>query len=613
MLLGIISFACTDEEDTEQLEKGDDTTDVRGGRFVTTTITVSTAAPDLSVDLEGTRAGSDKANIEHDQTENGGRFQNIIVVVTNDKDSVYAIHCNKWYEDHPTSTGVKKYEVIFPDVQIYTTDGKKAKVYAFGNVDMDRWNTINGYTVEATRKLISEYAEINNLITAKLKVDNADIYNLSFVPGSGNYKVGDNDKITNTCTGMPVNGTADAEVKKGATKFTVHMRRVCARLQVTFRNFTGTYKVYGSNNIESSNNVYVDKFVIKEVLTTTTDYFHDSVAKGNDYTPSVTGAVDFDILKALGGSKTNDHEINKIENGKDLTVSMYVFENKKGTGGAYTYDLKVDRGKNLGLNTTVIDPENAYVIWNNSSNVTNPSSISYRNGKIQVSRKQTSYESIPFSDQVFWQFVEAPKPHVDNVYALKHFQIDINTDRHIESDIYLTRVTDNDIDWGFLGAFYSYTHINSSPATQLSKAQYIQFKRESENANKFTMNLLNGNNINRDYWDTSWGSQRHVMLTLCDNSHDSNNKNQLSTQRTNFWSGNKLGNYDWTLYAKYIIKKDKLFGEGQDDDVTQYGKITRNSSYSMEFSVMPNYEMKQELLVNCVRDQKTISWESVDK
>ena len=71
--------------------------------------------------------------------------------------------------------------------------------------------------------------------------------------------------------------------------------------------------------------------------------------------------------------------------------------------------------------------------------------------------------------------------------------------------------------------------------------------------------------------------------------------------------------YPWVFFAKYIIKKDNLFGEGKDEAVTQYNKITRNSSYSMDFSVMPNYEMKQELLVNCVRDQKTISWESVDK
>ena len=96
------------------------------------------------------------------------------------------------------------------------------------------------------------------------------------------------------------------------------------------------------------------------------------------------------------------------------------------------------------------------------------------------------------------------------------------------------------------------------------------------------------------------------MLTVKDD--------KLVTQSSDykFLASQSLSKYDWTLYAKYIIKSGQ-FGEGKDDDVTQYKKITRNSSYSMDFSVMPNYEMKQELLVNCVRDQKTISWESVDK
>ena len=594
MLLGIISFACTDEEDTEQLEKGDDTTDVRGGRFITTTITVSTAAPDLSVDLEGTRAGNDKANIEHDQTENGGRFQNVVVVVTNDKDSVYAIHCNKWYGDRPTSTGVKQYEVIFPDVQIYTTNGEKAKVYAFGNVDMDRWNTINGYTVEATRKLISEYAEINNLITADLSVINDDIYNIRFVPESGNYKVGD-DEVTNTCTGMPVNGTADAEVKKGATKFSVHMRRVCARLQVTFRNFTGTYKDY-QTKVNKPNNVYVDEFVIKKVLAKKTNYFHDSVAKGNNYTPSDTVAVDFDILKALGGSKTNDHEINKIVNGDDLVVSMYVFENKKGTGDAYTYNLKVDRGKNLGLNTTNIDTANAYVIWNN----TFLHSIAYNDEKICASCMQTAADEIPFNEQVFWKFVSSngkTKP----AYMLNYYKMeDDSIDFYKHTDKYFGK--QKDPDWNSS----NYKEIENK-LTDKSTAQYMQFIKKS-GENKFTISLLGNPDI--DYW----GKHRYFLITYSVYSMLTVKDDKLVTQSSDyqFLASQSLSKYDWTLYAKYIIKSGQ-FGEGKDDDVTQYKKITRNSSYSMDFSVMPNYEMKQELLVNCVRDQKTISWESVDR
>lgn len=600
MLLGIVSFACSDDEEMEQEKKENDATDVRSGRFVTTTITVSAAAPALSVGLEGTRAGNDQANIDHDQTENGGRFQNIVVVVTNDKDSVYAIHCNKWYGDRPTSTGVKQYEVIFPDVQIYTTVGKKAKVYAFGNVDIDRWNTINGYTVEATRKKIGEYAEINNLLIAKLSVDDADLYSLSFVPESGNYKVG-GDKVTDKCTGMPVNGTADAEVKKGATKFSVHMRRVCARLEVTFRNFTGQYKDYVLKT-NLPNNVYVDEFVIKKILAKSTNYFHDSVAKGNNYTPSETGTVNFNILEALGGS--NDHDINKIENGDDLVVSMYVFENNKGTeDDAYTYDLKVDRGKNLGLNTTVIDPENAYVIWNREK--LNSIAFNKDESKICASSEQTSADRIPFTEQVFWKLELATDAKLSPIYKLKHFPIDITNDKFIEgTNNYLQQQTPPGggiTGWGNTG----FINILDAPTSVYNDIQYIQFVLNPIGTNQYTMNLLKNHQHTTDYWGEFIGFKRYLTLTVSGN-------NVLSKQRSEF-AASRLGNYDWTLYAKYIIKKGNKFGEGKDETVTQYPKITRNSSYSMDFSVMPNYEMRQELLVNCVRDQKTISWESVDK
>lgn len=599
VLLGFFSFACSDD-DVEQTE-GEESADVYGGDPITTTVKVCVSAPDVSVDIESaTRA--DNANIEYAQPENGGRFQNIVVVVTDNSDNVYAIHCNKWYDGAPTSTGVKQYEVIFPDLKINATTGK---VYALGNVSTDVYNTISGYSVSGATA-ISNYTEINNLIktSTNIRVTTANLYKLSFKPQAGNFKVGSTD-VTTACSGMPVNAVDTAIVKKGATVFDVKMRRVCARLQVTFRNFTGQYIDYETNT-PKNNNVYVDQFTINRVLATSSKYFYDGSA------PSNTGSEPFNILDALGG--TNDHEINRIENGKDITISMYVFENKKGTNSTdYQYNLKVDRGKSLGLNTTTIDPENAYVIWNNNSELTNPSSISYRDGKIQVSRKQTSYDNIPFSDQVFWQFVEAPKPHVDNVFALKHFQVDVKTDKHVKSDIYLTRVTDDYIDWGTLGLFYSYKHINSSPATQLSKAQYIQFKQKTATANEFTMNLLNESKVNRDYWDSVWllftTTYRHLMLTLCNDDHDSNNNNQLSTQRSDFWNGNMLGNYDWTLYAKYIIKPNQTLRDNK-GTITQ---IERNHSYELEFKVMPNYDTKQELLVNCVRRQNDVDWSETQK
>lgn len=120
------------------------------------------------------------------------------------------------------------------------------------------------------------------------------------------------------------------------------------------------------------------------------------------------------------------------------------------------------------------------------------------------------------------------------------------------------------------------------------------------------MNLMKTHDQENDYWEKFLIIfYRYNLLTVDDG--------KLSKQRSEVQLSGRLGNYDWTLYAKYIIKKGNKFGEGKDETVTQYPKITRNSSYSMDFSVMPNYEKKQELLVNCVRDQKTISWESVDK
>ena len=186
------------------------------------------SAPDVSVDVD-TRAGGDKANIEYEQPENGGRFQNIVVVVTDNSDKVYAIHCNKWYNNsNPTSAGMKQYEVIFPDLKINDTRGK---VYALGNVSTDVYETISGYTVSGTTALSTTYMpEVYNLIkTATISADEANLHKLSFTPKKGNFKVGE-QSVTTTCSGMPVNAMATATIQKGATIFNVHMKRVCARL-----------------------------------------------------------------------------------------------------------------------------------------------------------------------------------------------------------------------------------------------------------------------------------------------------------------------------------------------------------------------------------------------
>ena len=50
--------------------------------------------------------------------------------------------------------------------------------------------------------------------------------------------------------------------------------------------------------------------------------------------------------------------------------------------------------------------------------------------------------------------------------------------------------------------------------------------------------------------------------------------------------------------------------KGNGSNITQ---IERNHSYELEFKVMPNYETKQDLIVNCVRKQNEISWEETQK
>lgn len=577
MLLGIFSFACSDD-DMEQTEV-EESADVYGGEPITTTVKVCVSAPDVSVDIESATRAADNANIEYAQPENGGRFQNIVVVVTDNSDKVYAIHCNKWYDGAPTSTGVKQYEVIFPDLKINATTGK---VYALGNVSTDVYNTISGYTVSGTQAFSTTYMpEVNKLIkTSNISVTTANLYKLSFKPQAGNFKVGSTD-VTTACSGMPVNAVATATIQKGATVFNVKMRRVCARLQVTFRNFTGQYIVYETNT-PKDNNVYVDQFVINRVLATSSKYFYDGSAPSDTVTKA-----SFDILKALGG--TNDHDINKIENGKDITISMYVFENKKGTNSTdYQYNLKVDRGKSLGLNTTTIDPENAYVIWNRL----NSRSIGYIN-KVCASQLQTEYNNIPFSDQVFWQLERGGS--VEKAYLLKRRQLNVENDLLLSSNVssYLKKVDDPDWDSD------KYKEIKGELTTTKNDAQYIQILQNGSE-NEFTMSLLGSSSI--DYWSYHtyilFPRKAYSMLTI--------NGNKLCNRSSEYVliGSQQRDNYEWTLYAKYIIKEQTL------GNITQ---IERNHSYELEFKVMPNDDRKQELLVNCVRRQNEIDWSETQK
>lgn len=575
LLLGFIPFSCSDDGIEEK--EGEESVEKYSGEPITTTVKVCVVAPDVSVDVD-TRAGGDNANIEYEQPENGGRFQNIVVVVTDNSDKVYAIHCNKWYNNsNPTSAGMKQYEVIFPDLKINDTSGK---VYALGNVSTDVYETISGYTVSGTTALSTTYMpEVYNLIKTTISADEANLHKLSFTPKKGNFKVGE-QSVTTTCSGMPVNAMATATIQKGATIFNVHMKRVCARLQVTFRNFTGQYIDYDSGE-SKDNNVYVDNFVLKKVLLNSSKYFYNGSA------PSTPGSVDFNILTALGGS--NNHKINKIENGKEITVSMYVFENIKRTNSTdYQYNLKVDRGKSLGLNTTTIDPENAYVIWNRL----NSRSIGYIN-KVCASRLQTEYNNIPFSDQVFWQLERDGS--VDKAYLLKRRQLNVENDLLLSSNVssYLKKVDDPDWDSD------KYKEIKGELTTTKNNAQYIQILQNGSK-NEFTMSLLGSSSI--DYWSY----HRYILINRKVYSMLTINGDKLVNRSSEYvlFGSQQLDNYEWTIYAKYIIKTNQNLNIPQ---------IERNHSYELDFSVMPNYDTKQELLVKCVRKQNDVDWSETQK
>jgi hypothetical protein len=552
ILLGFFSFACSDD-DVEQTE-AEKPAEEYSGEPITTTVKVCVSAPDVSVDVD-TRAGGDKANIEYEQPENGGRFQNIVVVVTDNSDKVYAIHCNKWYNNsNPTSAGMKQYEVIFPDLKINDTRGK---VYALGNVSTVVYETISGYTVSGTTALSTTYMpEVYNLIkTATISADEANLHKLSFTPKKGNFKVGE-QSVTTTCSGMPVNAMATATIQKGATIFNVHMKRVCARLQVTFRNFTGQYIDYDSGE-SKDNNVYVDNFVLKKVLLNSSKYFYNGSA------PSTAGSVDFNILTVLEGS--NNHKINKIENGKEITVSMYVFENKKGnTSGAYTYDLKVDRGKSLGNQVENLENGNVYVMWSDNldSESSYANSVNRCLGADDSNIKLVTMNSpdiIPYGtgtygNRVFWQY---------NGGKFQSCKVDLQTDACTTTGKYI-----ND---------GNYKKLNTSGTS------YGPSYETFAGFNRFRLSV-------------GWGY--YLMIS-----------NDALKSRFFLLFEKEKPYYPWVFFAKYIMRTGVAL-KGNGSNITQ---IERNHSYELDFSVMPNYDTKQELLVKCVRKQNDVDWSETQK
>ncbi len=581
MLLGFAISSCEDDEVV--VGEDDDEVIVGGGsgEMISTTFTVGISAPNVSGDLDvATRAGGDNANIEYAKPENGGRFQNLIVVLTNQEGIIKGVECKNWGD----GVGVKEYTAIFPNIQVPATDvtnKKQYKVYAFGNICQEHYEELDD---EAKSKINGSYTGWQNFdkhcISLTLKADN--VYELDFTPGTTHYsKKNDKEYYVNTtktggkedvvCTGMPVNNSATAMVVKGNTQFNVALKRVCARLQVTFRNFTGKtdYDNYYGDS-PKGNRVYVDKFVLKKALTTSTKYFYDGSA------PSTAGSVDFDILKALGGSTaTNNHIINKIENGEDLVVSMYVFENKKSTArgtDAYQYDLKVDRGKSLGQQVQKLQDDNVYVMWSDNldpgsyANSENRCLGANDNNILLVSMNDPSkipYGTGDYGNRVFWHY---------NGGKFQSCKVDLKTDGCTLSGKYIPYS-------GGINSNYSTTLGNSYAFTPSSS--------EFEGFHRFALRTTLG---------------LYMMIS----------KNNLQSRSIVSFK-NQKPYFPWVFFAKYIIKNGEAFSTGTGTSKTDIQQIERNGSYELDFSVMPNYNTKQELLVNCVRKQSEITWSETQK
>lgn len=603
VLSGFAISSCEDDdvvaaEVTEEAAEG-------SGETVKTTFTVGISAPDVSADIDPvTRASADNANIEYAKPENGGRFQNIVVVLTDHNDRIYGIDCHNWND----GVGVKEYNVIFSDIKVPATDvtnKRLYKVYAFGNICEEHYKYIEesakniniDFPVNkvSLRKKITDWTSVNDYcLSSSIKVDN--VYNVSFEPGENRYNIiyidsdGKDVNLPNTkdpkitSTGMPVNNSATATVVKGNTQFNVALKRVCARLQVTFRNFTGTYKDYETGE-NKENNVYVDNFVLKGVLDTCTSYFYNGSA------PSSTGSKDFDILKALGGS--NDHDRNKIENGADLVVSMYVFENKKNTDtdtDAYTYDLKVDRGKSLGQQVQKLQNDNVYVMWSDNldpkgnglfagdyHNTFNRCLGADDNNIVYKDLRMDSPDKIPYGtytdankygNRVFWHY---------NDRRFQSCKVNLNTD-----ECELTK-----------------KYIGEKTASIVNQPAYETKLQNS--GHSFT--------ISPQYFD---GFNR-IALKVAGSSYMMISNDILKARYISGITTTTKSTNPWVFFAKYIIKNGETFSTGTGTSKTAITQIDRNHSYELDFSVMPNYDTKQEILVNCVRTQNEINWSEVQK
>lgn len=586
---GIITF---DEEERAGLAYDN-------GETVKTTFTIGLSAPDVSADadIDAQTRALDNANIDYAQPENGGRFKNIVVLLVDHQNRIYGIHCKEF----DNASGMKEYNVVFSNIDVPAADvtnKENYKVYAFGNVCAEHFTAIknqedaineNIRTTNINSRMNIYSTQIyTHCINATISHDNnkyGNIYNnntfardipqfnINFTPGT-KYIVNNNAV---TSTGMPENNSVTATVVKGNTQFNVALKRVCARIKITFRNFTGQYLDASGNSVD--NNIYIDEFK------TTTNIFARSTKYLYDGTETYSAESSFDLLQFLDCKVNNvtasDHVNNKIENGKDITVSFYVFA--VNLSGGCKYNLKVDRGKSLGNRAGNLEDGNVYVMWNDNLDSNDRDFANSQNYCLGVSNNKIKLipmndpDRIPFGtsgygNRVFWHYTGG---------KLESCNVNLSDDKCSYSTKFIKKNSGS-----ILNANTNYpTDLAASNNAMIFTEQTREFVSGTRKRLKFDENLAGS------YYMQISANKLYTRYYFLDG------------------IGSTEAFYPWVFFAKYIIKPNQTLR----DNKGTITKIERNHSYELEFSVMPNYDTKQELLVNCVRRQNDVDWSETQK
>lgn len=567
------------------------------GETVKTTFTIGLSAPDVSADadLDAQTRALDNANIDYAQPENGGRFKNIVVLLVDHQNRIYGIHCKEF----ENASGVKEYNVVFSNIDVPKEDvdnKQNYKVYAFGNVCTEHYTAIVNQVEEINNNIsttningrmniystqvynhcinarISHGDKFGNIWNNNMSLQDIPQYCLNFIPGS-KYIVNNNPV---TSTGMPENNSVTATVVKGNTQFNVALKRVCARIKITFRNFTGQY--IDASGASENNNIYIDEFKTTNIFARETKYLYD----GNE---TYSAEAPFDILQILDCKVNNvtasDHKNNKIENGKDITVSFYVFA--VNLSGGCKYNLKVDRGKSLGNRAGNLEDGNVYVMWNDNLDSNNSNYANSQNYCLGVSNNKIKLipmndpDRIPFGtsgygNRVFWHYTGG---------KLESCNVNLSDDKCSYSTKFIKKNSGTILD------------PNTNYPTDLAASNNAMIFTEQ------TREFVSGTR-KRLKFDENYLGSYYMQISA-------------NTLYTRYYPFNGIGIteafYPWVFFAKYIIKPNQTLK----DKKGTITKIERNHSYEFEFSVMPNYDTKQELLVNCVRRQNDVDWSETQK